>query len=383
MDLVTERVATPRVPWGALGVLALIALLIATTIAVYIGSQPRLPAPFGVARNGLIAYEAGGDIYTADPATGVATAIVTGPETDLGPRFSRDGTHLAFVRHVQGGSGRLFVGRADGQTLVAVTPEPRVGLANYAFSPDGLEIMFTSGPEQQAELWIAKTDGSGLRPLAVGMNVQEMAYRPPNGAEIVFAGGRAIAEDNRPRTIEEGNGLYAVDVATGHVRPILDPVLGTGRDLIRMSPDGSRIAFSVSTEAPGRNTYRVHVVAADGTGETTLRMPDGATFQDVLAWSNDGKHLAVVRGYATLNQDMTLAVVPFDGNGFGVETDHGLTGCCDTVVEWAPDDTTILVKPFDLLGRPLQQLLWDPLTGATTPAPWAAISDPAWQRIAP
>ena len=114
----------------------------------------------------------------------------------------------------------------------------------------------------------------------------------------------------------------------------------------------------------------------------TLPMPAGATFEDAPEWSNDGKRLAVVRGYGLYNEDMALAVVPATG-GVGIETARGLTGCCDTVFEWAPDDSSILVKPFDVGGQPLPQLFWDPLTGATTPAPWAATSDPTWQRRAP
>jgi hypothetical protein len=79
---------------------------------------------------------------------------------------------------------------------------------------------------------------------------------------------------------------------------------------------------------------------------------------------------------------MALAVLPADGSGHGVETRRGLTGCCDTLYEWAPDDTTILVKPFDRSGAALPPLLWDPVTGSTTPAAWMATSDPAWQRLA-
>jgi hypothetical protein len=60
-----------------------------------------------------------------------------------------------------------------------------------------------------------------------------------------------------------------------------------------------------------------------------------------------------------------------------------LTGCCDTVIEWAPDDKSILVSPEDLNGTFTSQLLLDPLTGASRPSPWSAIGDPAWQRLAP
>lgn len=376
MAVVSRRpVLAPAVPWRMLGILALLGVLIAVALAAYVGSQPRPPAPFGIAANGQVAYAADGDIYSVDPMTGEATAVVTGSETDLAPAWSRDGTHFAFHRKnpIEANTGQIYVARADGRELLAVTPEPIQLLGGYAFSPDGREILFTTGSEGNLDLWVGKADGSGVGQVNVGMRVVSPSYRPPNGAEIVFAGKQPGAE---------WNGLYAVDVNSGVVRTILEPVPGVGRDLVRISPDGSRIAYSAWTIDPDRNTYRVHVVDADGTGDLTLPMPEGATFQDAPAWSNDGKHLAVVRGYAEYDQDIALAVIPADGSGFGIETDRGLTGCCDTLYEWAPDDTTILIKPFDLHGQPLPPLLWDPLTGTTRPAPWAAISDPAWQRLA-
>ena len=56
MDLATPRAATARIPWRALGVLALIAILMAAAIALYAGSQRHVPPPFGPAVNGLIPY---------------------------------------------------------------------------------------------------------------------------------------------------------------------------------------------------------------------------------------------------------------------------------------------------------------------------------------
>lgn len=378
MAVVTRRpVLAPSVPWRTLGALAMILILIAAALAAYIGSQTRLPAPFGPARNGLIAYEIGGDIYTADPVTGAATAVVTGPDLDVEPVFSRDGASFAFERKVGGssGPGRLVVGRFDGGDPVVVTPEPLTGLNGYTFSPDGQEILFTLGTFASSTMWIAKVDGSDVRPLDVRRNITDTpSFRPPDGAEVVFVSDAPIAS---------GNGIYAVGVDGGQVRTIVEPSAGVGVGWLRVAPDGSRIAYSASTADTSRNTYRVHVRGADGTGDSVLPMPPGATFEDAPAWSNDGKHLAVVRGYGLHNEDMALAVVPADGSAVGIETDRGLTGCCDTIYEWAPDDTTILVKPLDLSGQPLPQLLWDPLTGSTRPASWDSTSDPTWQRLAP
>ena len=92
-DIADRPAFAPRVPWRAIGVaLVIVALLVAAAFA-YVASRPtRVPAPFGVARNGLIAYAAHGDIYAADPVSGRATAIVTDPQLDAEPVFSHDGT---------------------------------------------------------------------------------------------------------------------------------------------------------------------------------------------------------------------------------------------------------------------------------------------------
>ena len=74
MELTSARVPATRLPMRQLGVLALIAILLAAALAVYVGSrQQKLPAPFGPAANGLIPYESGGDI-SRPPVTAAALA---------------------------------------------------------------------------------------------------------------------------------------------------------------------------------------------------------------------------------------------------------------------------------------------------------------------
>jgi hypothetical protein len=117
-ETVSRPALLPRLPWRTIGVaLVLVALLVVAAI-LYVGSRPtKVPPPFGVARNGLIAYAADGDIYTADPVTGTATAIVTGPRIDRSPIFSHDGTHVAFLREsgtISAGPFELAVVDRDG-----------------------------------------------------------------------------------------------------------------------------------------------------------------------------------------------------------------------------------------------------------------------------
>jgi len=153
VDIARQPVLAPRLPWRPIGLgLVLLALLAAIVAALVVGGRPNLPLPFGPARNGLVAYVSGGDIYTVDPATGDSTAIVRGLQTDSDPRWSRDGTRLAFERKTNGGSGPglLYVARADGSDLVQLTPEPLSGIDDYSFSPDGKEILISASAERQA-----------------------------------------------------------------------------------------------------------------------------------------------------------------------------------------------------------------------------------------
>jgi dipeptidyl aminopeptidase/acylaminoacyl peptidase len=383
VSVVTSRAfAAPPIPWRVVGLVAILLLALAVGLVVLAGSRPKVPAPFGPAANGSVALDRNGDIFTVDPKTGIAVVVTTGPDTDVSPVFSRDGTRILFYRETANlAAANLVVADADGSRLVVITKQSHqltgsydinpAGANSYVFSPDGKDVLFTATGAVGKELWLAKADGSGERQLEVGMSVGDARFLPPTGSEVIFG---SMTPDGT------GNGIYAVNTVSGHVRTIVAPRSGVGGGLAEPSPDGSRIAYKASTGDLGPISYRVHVVSVDGTNDIELPMPPGATFQDNPEWSNDGSRLAVTRGFAEHNEDMVLAVVPSDASGFGVETKHRITGCCDTNFEWSPDDSTILVTPEDSNGAAVQQLLWTPSTGATIPAGWVSKSNPTWQR---
>ena len=379
MSVLSSRVASPpRVPLRLIAVAALLILAIVAVLLVA-GSRSRVPAPFGLAGNGVIAYSRNGDIFTIDPTSGAGgTAVVSGSDDDSNPAFSLDGTRMVFLRMSPSGinEGRLVVAWVDGSRQVVITPDAFPQPSWYSFSPDGTDVAFMSGPQGAGTLWIAKADGSAQpRQIDVGMPVDFPQWRPPDGHEIVFAGAPQGGQMD---------GLYAVDLSADTVRPILAQDDAVGRGSATISPDGTRLAYSaVPAGITDRNPYVVHVVGIDGSGDMTFPMPRGAIFQDQPVWSNDGTRLAMTRGYGPWNEEMAVAIVPADGNGVGIETTHGISGCCDNILRWSPDDSSILFEPDPNNGNSGQQLLIDPATGATTPASWGATSLPAWQRLAP
>lgn len=109
MSVITlARETFKPLPFRTIGLMAVLALLIALAVSMLVGSQPRLPAPYGPAANGLIAYADRGDIYAVHPTKMALKRLVTGPEVDVRPRWSLNGTQLVFEREaVNPGEGQL------------------------------------------------------------------------------------------------------------------------------------------------------------------------------------------------------------------------------------------------------------------------------------
>jgi hypothetical protein len=387
VEIATRPVPTPAFPWRQLGVLALIAALLAVALAAYIGSQPRLPEPFGLAANGAVAYSVAGDIYTADPATGVVTPLVTGPMVDLRPQFSRDGSMLAFERKADADDSRsdVYVVRADGSGLTRVTAEA-VGLPrrvaevtpeDFEFSADGRSLLIPAG----GSLLIAEADGSGVREVSfgsLGMMAHESSFRPPDGSEILFVGSDGINANG-------GAGIYTVDPAGGAIHTIVEPRAGNELAMATWSPDGSRISYTAWDPTASEFTAQVHVVAADGTDDRVLPSPPDSFWQGDSFWSNDGSRLFIIRGYSDGYGSAVGAVVPADGSSTGVEVEYDgdINGACCAVWTWAPDDSAIIGTPLDRRGRQTGQIIIDPDTGTAGPTRWTSSNDPTWQRVAP
>jgi dipeptidyl aminopeptidase/acylaminoacyl peptidase len=371
VDIARQPVLVPRLPWRTIGLgLVLLALLVAMVAALVVGGRPNLPAPFGLARNGLVAYASGGDIYTVDPVTGKATAIVRGPETDINPRWSRDGTRLAFERN----PGLIYVARSDGSDLIRVTPEPLAAIDNYAFSPNGKEILISATIAGVPSVLIAATDGSQIRQLDVGMPATNAAWRPPNGSEILFMDA---GDDS------SGFGsIHVVSAEGGNVRTILASAAAAGRyrGHPTWSPDGSLISYGEWVDGGGL-TVQTHVIAADGTGDRILPIPPAAVWQAPYGWSNDGTRLLAIRGYTGGLDQARPVAIPVVGSGVGIEIHY--SGALDTAGlsawEWAPDDSSILGTPTGTSD----QVLLDPVAGTSRTLPWASVSQPSWQRLAP
>ena len=100
---------TPRLPGlppttarrrlRAVAILATIALLVGLCLATLalVGGIHRVPAPFGLAKPGLVAFNSGGDIFVSNIDGTDRRQLTSGPAIDLMPVFSPDGTKIAYL----------------------------------------------------------------------------------------------------------------------------------------------------------------------------------------------------------------------------------------------------------------------------------------------
>lgn len=367
-DIARRTAFVPRLPMRAIALaLAIIAILVAAGV-VYVGSQRRLPAPFGPARNGLVAYAQGGSVYTVDPASSAVRTVVTGDGIAVDPTFSSDGTKLLFERRGVSNGSFVVAADVDGGRPVALSPHELLGVNLYGFSTDGRSAVISHVVDSVPTISVASTDGSTFQTLALGMDAEDPSYRPGT-SDLMFV----------DRAATEATGIYAVRDDGTNLRPLLHT--GPGTEVFggpQWSPDGSRIAYA----APGspNGPINVHVMSADGTGDRIVGHAPGSGFEGWPLWSPDGKRLLIERGGADGLVHPT--VVSVDGGSPDVVIDHVVPDW-GLMKSWSPDGAFIQVTPQEQSGKSLQQLLWNTTTGASTTAPWAATSAPTWQRTAP
>jgi len=362
----------PRIAW----LLVILTLTIAIGLAVLaVGSRPRLPAPFGPARNGQLVTSADGDIYSLDPATGARTPLISDPAFDFGVTFSRDGTKFMFLRapdatNLDAGLA-LVVADADGTGVRELSPAVK-GLDWQDWSPDGKQIAFLSRPgaDGAGSINVVNVDGTGLQTLTVGRPAHELSWLPPDGKEIIFRGEQLVASDP-PSGIfavhPDGSGLHEIST-----RPAIDH---NDYQDIAVAPDGRRLTYRSS----GR-VFRIHILDLQTHEDRTLPDPTGSTPQGGGIFSPDGRSIVFERW----NDDGTtqLVVAPADGSGTGIaigpRSAVGDDGPIINNYGFTPDGTAVIANIGDGETRRL------PIDGSDgTVVSTGSLAFAAYQRLAP
>lgn len=354
----------------------MLALALGLTAAVTAGATLLLrPAevapPFGLARNGLVAYSQGGDIHTVDPETGDRRAIVVGPEDDREPRWSLDGSRLLFLRSA-GAENRFQVGVVDPDRpdVVVTTDAFDLDADTVRWSPDGRSIslvaFYVDAPE--TVLIIDASTGQAT-PLAFDVPALDMYWRPPDGREAMVL------------TAEEQQSLYLVDFDDGSSERVRAPGLG-GIRISGWTPDGRHFVYQRGEywEPPfGVQTHVLDVttgddtvlavgyghVSNDGTRMVAHRLPNPP--RPGVPWQlpTDGMCVVELRGGDCLPVgESSQAYLPHHAEG----------------VRWSPDDRWLVTRSPD---EGSEAFLVDPEGRAIEQPSWISSGAESWQRLAP
>jgi len=237
-----------------------------------------------------------GDLYLVPIAGGPAKRLTSGPAYDVQPRFSPDGSTIAFASD-RGGTENLWVADAAGQNARAVSTEKDAFVNSPSWSPDGDYLLgrkrlTDTSSLGTVELWLWHVKGGQ------GLRITKKDDQP-DAADAAFSkDGRFVyfsARDTRYRYNRDVNeGIWQIkrfDRRTGQVVPIMGEFGGTAAP--RLSPDGKSLAYVRRV----RTKTRLEVLDLTS-GRTRVLAPDvqrddqeGFAFHGVFpgyAWTPDG-----------------------------------------------------------------------------------------------
>jgi Tol biopolymer transport system component len=336
MELTTRLKPVPRMA-PVLAVIGVLLLAVAIAI-VAIGSQHRLPPPFGFAGNGTFAWVSNGQIMTSDLGTMTPRQITQGAPTFDRPAYSRDGTKIAYERFADSRrtAGDVLVADADGSNPIvvdhAVAP---IGIISW--SPDGrsLAYMVWEKPPEGGRLQVAVAAADGSTRTIID-TLPGDAWGPTWSPD-----GTRLAAGVDPGGYTD---IYVVDRDGKNPQKLNHIRSKEGGDTdVDWTPDGSTIAFAAgfpNDAIPGQlGIMAVYLVGFDGATERLVS--EGVATATNPTFSPDGSQLAYM---SSDDSGKGWHVVIADAAGHTIKTLPGYHG--NRAPIWSPDGSKIAVEDW-------------------------------------
>jgi hypothetical protein len=348
----------PRSPAVRIAVLALAAgaIILGAVAAVRLLASAAAPESGALPENGILVaadHEAGLTTWTLGEEEGqVIVPPPNPPEFDVLPRFSPDGTRIAFVRlAADGASATLMVVNADGADLHPLSAtEP--GIAAYDWAPSNGELAYTVNTDDG---WALKAVGivPGDRPRTLA---EFKGFNSFHSTVLWHSGGAQII------VVPPNGTIRSVGVPDGEVTEVSRGGEGNPGGAA-LSPDGRLLAWVRSG--------RVRVL--DLLTRVEERSEPGQ-LEHGLRFSSDGRWLATIRKIGTDEQVFIRSPRGTfdDGTAIGPAVEESLWYL------FSPDGTTMIAGPqsdfsqawsVDLETQELNEIVWL----GSPPADWQPI----------
>ncbi len=229
------------------------------------------------------------DLWRVSLAGGEPTPFAPSPTRDFQPRYSPDGTLVAFLSLRSDGQSKVWLAPPDtGGPAPRPLTDAQATETEHAWSPDGSRIAFASdlgGPG--GDVWVAPVAGGEARRLTTGNLRPASLVWSRDGSEIYFAGERPGGR---------GRELLAVSSSGGSVRRLGASGTPVSLDL---SPDGKWLAYANLVGGWG---YTEVVPVAGGRPRRLTAATEGV-YQFLVRWMPDGASLVVADLDFEGNQD--------------------------------------------------------------------------------
>ena len=257
-------------------------------------------------------------IVRVDPSTREQRVLVSGRIGVTSPRWSADGTHLAFLAQVDQ-RAQVFAMKVDGGEAWQITKSPTTVL-NFAWRPDGRSVAYTAADEEPrregderfnrsfeisrssylatdtprpVHLWLAPIDGAAAKRLTSGPWTLPAPFPPgppppppswsPDGKTLAYVKINSVHSGERGEST-----IQLLDVDGGTTRALSSRVRGEQHPVF--SFDGSSVAYWFQRPGEGNAIW-----IAPSSGGAFGAIATTPIERNILRglWMPDGKSLLV------------------------------------------------------------------------------------------
>jgi TolB protein len=237
--------------------------------------------PGGEGRIAFISKRSGDwEVYTMAPDGSDLVNLSNHPRGDHFPNWIAGGSRIAFrsQRASEGDGWDRWEIDIDGTDLTRSTLPDGVGTPDAGMFPEvhpsGSWLLFAAERDEELNMYVARFDGGGERPLA---HAPGPDYRPrwsPDGEAVLFVSERD-GNSELYRVQLDGSGLMRLTNSPGNDR------------YAQWSPDGQSIVFASDRDTG--DSLELYVMRADGSEVRRLTRNDSEDGEP--SWSPDGSRI--------------------------------------------------------------------------------------------
>ena len=190
----------------------------------------------------------------------------------VSPRFSPDGTHLAYSSYHSGNQNLYVTDLRQSKTTRALSRRKGINLAP-AWSPNGKQMIVTLSYKGNPDLFLIDNQGVIIKQLTQRVGINVSPTYSPDGKHIVFVSDRS----RKPQ-------LYLMELATGNTKRIT--YQGTENAEPSWSPTENLVVYSSLRDG----IYHLCVINPFEDG-SSVQITEDLTHHESPSWSPDGNQV--------------------------------------------------------------------------------------------